>query len=113
MLLSFLLSTAHAAGGGGQAGLSNNSPLASAVAAGSSDTVAYLITNRLAEIILINAVPMAIFGLLAAAWYLTTSSGNPEAYKKLKQILMSIFIGFLFIAGAAGIVKLLTSMFKS
>lgn len=68
--------------------------------------------NRIAEILLVVAIPLALVGIIFAAISLIQAAGNPEGYKQVKKTIMMILTGFVFIALAAVIVRFLVSLFQ-
>lgn len=69
--------------------------------------------NRIAEILLVVALPLAAFGLLYfIAAGLIQGGGKPEAWASAKKNFMYIVIGIFIIVFAVVLVRLVTNLFK-
>ena len=89
-------------------GLSDASELKNADKANSAVAAFF---NRIAEILLAIAIPLALAGIIFAAIALIKASGNPDGYKQAKKIILYILSGFIFIALAVVLVRFMTSLF--
>ena len=76
-----------------------------------NDNVA-LFLNRIAEILLTVAIPLAIIGVIYAAFALITAAGKPDGYVKAKKYLLAVTTGIFVIVFAALLVKLSYNLFQ-
>lgn len=72
---------------------------------GGGNTAVGVFLNRIAELLLIVAVPLAIIGVLYAAYSLIIARGNPSGYQEAKTKLLTVFGGLFLLAGAALMVR--------
>lgn len=103
-MMDWFVTTAHAF----QFGLSDASELQNAENANSAVAAFF---NRIAEILLVIAIPLALAGIIFAAIALIRASGNPDGYKQAKKIVLYVLTGFIFIALAVVMVRFMTSLF--
>ena len=70
------------------------------------------IVNRIIDLLLAVAYPLAFAAIIYSAYLLITSAGNPEAYVKTKKNVMYLITGMFLIVFAIIGVKFITSIVK-
>jgi hypothetical protein len=76
-----------------------------AINSGDASTAVGGFFNRIAELMLIVAVPLAFIAILWAGYSLITGKGKPEAYKLTQSIIIQLATGFILLLGATLIVQ--------
>jgi hypothetical protein len=71
-----------------------------------------LFLNRVAEILLVLAIPLAIMGIIFTASTLIQAAGKPDGYVKAKKMLLYIVTGIFIIVFAAVFIRLSYSLFQ-
>ena len=68
--------------------------------------------NRIIDIMLSIAYPLAFFSVLYSAYLLITSAGNPDAYAKTKKNVTYLITGVFLIVFAVVGVRFITGLIK-
>lgn len=68
--------------------------------------------NRILDLLLAFAYPLAFISLAYCAYMLITSMGNPEAYAKTKKNVTYLVIGLFLVIFAAIIVRFFINIFS-
>lgn len=69
--------------------------------AANSSEVAQASLNRVLEILLMIALPVAIIAVIYTAYQLITSNGKPDVMEKAKKNLITLVIGIFLVTAAA------------
>ncbi len=83
-----------------------NLPTGSLGSAGDPNGILPTVANRLANILIAVALPLAVIGILYSAFQLLTKSGDADAFKHAKQNVGYIATGIVVIALAYALVNL-------
>jgi hypothetical protein len=79
---------------------------------GSANANVAAFLNRIATLLLTLAIPLAIIGVIYAAYALITANGKPDGYAKAKKYLLAVATGIFIIVFAAIMVRLSYNLFK-
>ena len=70
------------------------------------------VLNRIAELMLVIAIPLAIIGVIYAAIALIRAAGKPDGYTNAKKYLLAVTTGIFLIVFAVIIVRLVYNLFQ-
>lgn len=69
------------------------------------------LANRILQIIIVFAYPLAFIAIVYSAYQLITSMGKPDAYASAKKNITYVFIGIFLVIFAGIIVRFFISVF--
>ena len=76
-----------------------------------ADNAVQQVLNKVVGLLLFLAYPIAFIGLVYTAWQLITSIGDPSAYTKARQNIITITIGIAILTLGLFVVKFIYSLF--
>lgn len=91
------------------ADLTNNSGLNS----DNANVAAAAFLNRIVDLLLVVAIPLALVSVAYAAFSLIKSQGKPDGYANAKKYLLYVVSGIFFIVFAGILVRTVYSLFAS
>lgn len=69
--------------------------------------------NRIAELLIALAFPLAVASILYSVYTLLVSQGDPKAYEKVKKILIFMTLGIFLIVFAVVMVRTVYQLFTT
>ena len=76
-----------------------------------ADNAVQQVLNKIVGLLLLFAYPLAFIGLVYTAWQLITSIGDPNAYTKARQNIITITIGIAILTLGLFVVHFIYSLF--
>lgn len=69
------------------------------------------VLNKIVGLLLLFAYPLAFIGLVYTAWQLITAIGNPTAYVKARQNIITLAVGIAILSLGLLVIRFIYSVF--